>query len=307
MRYVAGLDGGGTRTTLCCLGFDGNILSTGRFGSLSVSGNREEQALGALNDVVAHLRQLPGGLHACMGITVAAAGISNPRTAQAMERGLRTAGYTGPYDLVGDHQAALQGAVGNEGAVLIAGTGSICLGRAADGRTARAGGGGHLLDDRGSGYYIGLEMLRAVYRAADGRMPPTALTEAVLNALRLQAPGDLVGWVYRPGRDKTDTAALSTLLTPAVQAGDGAAEAIARRAAEELAALCVPVLNKLNLKKGPLAFMGGVLTNMEPVAQSTRAGLLAAFPELNIIPPRADAAQGAAELALAAFGPDSIK
>lgn len=305
MRYVAGLDGGGTRTALCCLDFDGQVLSTARFGSLSVSGNREEQALNALADIVTHLQRLPGGLAACAGITVAAAGISNPRTEQTVARGLKAAGYDGPYNLVGDHQAALQGAVGAQGAVLIAGTGAICLGRAADGRAARAGGGGHLLDDRGSGYAIGLDMLRAVYHAGDGRMPPTALTHAVLKALTLQAPADLVGWVYQPGRDKSDTAALTPLLTPAVQAGDEAAIAIARRAGEDLAALCVPVLNGLGLPQGPLVFMGGVLLHLEPVTQSTREALLSRFPGLAIVPPRSDAARGAAELALAAYSPSA--
>lgn len=304
MRYVVGLDGGGTRTRLCCLNMQGQVLSAAEFGTLSVSGNQEGLALDTLRNVVAYLKEQPGGLCGCAGITVAAAGVSNPRTAQAVAQGLLEGGYTGPHQVVGDHLAALQGAVGRVGAVLIAGTGSICVGRGAEGTLARAGGGGHLLDDGGSGYALGLHMLRAVYRAADGRAPRTALEQPVLTQLGLSAPQDIVGWLYAPGRSKADTAALAPLLTEAVAAEDKAAQAIAREAGRELCTLCVPVLEELHLQQGPLAFMGGVLGHIAPVIRSTQQALLMRFPTLRIVQPRADAAQGAAELALLAF-PDS--
>ena len=54
---------------------------------------------------------------------------------------------------------------------VIAGTGSIAVGRTKDGRTARAGGWGHLIGDEGSAYRIVLDALRLVARRADGRDP----------------------------------------------------------------------------------------------------------------------------------------
>ena len=45
--------------------------------------------------------------------------------------------------------------------VVIAGTGSIAVGVDADGRTARAGGWGHILGDEGSGYDLGHRGLNA--------------------------------------------------------------------------------------------------------------------------------------------------
>src|SRR5207253_2086911 len=76
------------------------------------------------------------------------------------------------------------------GAALIAGTGSMALVRDRAGRTARAGGWGHLLGDEGSGYALVVSALQACARAADGRGPATALVERFLMRLGLARPQD---------------------------------------------------------------------------------------------------------------------
>ena len=67
-------------------------------------------------------------------------------------------------------EAALLGAFdGGPGIVVIAGTGSTALGRAADGALCRVGGHGYLLGDEGSGYWIGNQARTpARSRSADG-------------------------------------------------------------------------------------------------------------------------------------------
>ncbi len=74
--------------------------------------------------------------------------------------------------------------VGGPGIVLIAGTGSCCYGRAADGREWRAGGWGGRLDDGGSATALGLAAVRAAIRAGDGRGPATVLGERVVRGAR---------------------------------------------------------------------------------------------------------------------------
>src|ERR671922_279575 len=68
---------------------------------------------------------------------------------------------------------------GRPGALLLAGTGSIVLGRDARGRLVRAGGLGPLIGDEGSAFWLGREWLRRAPEAAAtapqvGR-PPHAL------------------------------------------------------------------------------------------------------------------------------------
>ena len=91
--------------------------------------------------------------------------------------------------IVNDATAALVGGTGHPfGVVCVAGTGSIAFGVNRAGERARAGGWGHLLGDEGSGYAIGLEALRAVCRASDGRGPQTALTDSSWSAAACGSP-----------------------------------------------------------------------------------------------------------------------
>ena len=57
--------------------------------------------------------------------------------------------------------------------------GSICYGQSTDGREARSGGWGSLMDDEGGGFALGRDALAAVVRAEDGRIAPTVLHDAV--------------------------------------------------------------------------------------------------------------------------------
>jgi N-acetylglucosamine kinase-like BadF-type ATPase len=150
------------------------------------------------------------------------------------------------------------------GVAVISGTGSIALGRDAQGTLARVGGWGHVLGDEGSGFGIGREALQCAVRAADGRGPATALLDTILGHWQLPAPEALLERVY-PTFDKTAIAALAPLVLALARAGDPVACRIEARAANELALAIIAVTRRLNFVAGPLpvAFGGGVLINEE--------------------------------------------
>lgn len=90
----------------------------------------------------------------------------------------------GVIRLVGDHETALAGALEEPaGVILIAGTGSICYGVNESGAKFRAGGYGHIIDDAGSAYAIGRDILKAVVRSSDGRQGQTVLKEKKHSAI----------------------------------------------------------------------------------------------------------------------------
>ncbi|MCL2811227.1 MAG: ATPase [Clostridia bacterium] len=292
--YV-GWDGGGTATAVVCLDAAGHLLARERFGPLNLNGASEAAVQATIADCVDFMN----GIGQCAGLCVGAAGVSNPQVSQVLLRLLAKQGIQASTLLAGDHEIALSGAVGAHGAVLISGTGSICYGRDQN-RTVRCGGYGHLIDDGGSGYAIGRDMLSAVLRAADGRSPQTALTHAVAQKLGSADPTVLMAYVHHPAHQKADIAAFVPLLAPAVALGDPAALAIAERAAGELCLLAQTVCAQLEIEPPglELAMLGSVLIHCAPVAEWTAELLRASIPHLSIIVPRADAAWGAALLAL---------
>lgn len=80
-------------------------------------------------------------------------------------------------DIVNDSMLLFVNFTGNEGAVMICGTGSICF-VLKDGSLSRVGGYG-TLDGGGSGYEIGKAAISYALKAADGRREKTILTQLI--------------------------------------------------------------------------------------------------------------------------------
>lgn len=302
MRYVAGIDGGGTKTAVTVADENGKVVQSFEAGPLNLNGQDADAVERTMKDILENAVRIVGDPKRLEHISLGTAGISNPAVSERLTSLVRANGHAGGLTLVGDHETALCGALERPyGIVLIAGTGSICFGRNARGDTHRTGGCGHLIDDEGSGYSIGRELLGAVVRAADGRIAPTAITELVFAQLQLGSVRQLIGFVYDKRTNKKDIAALAPLLSHACELGDAAALAIARRSAIALAELAAPVAERLALQAGELAMAGSVLLRSAHVQAGFREALNQRFPALTCTLPKHDAAYGAVMLALRAL------
>lgn len=108
-----------------------------------------------------------------------------------------------------------------QGLVMIAGTGSICFGVAADGHMLRVGGWGGELGDEGSGFWIGVRGLQAAVRMADGRLPKTEMLAKVLEKVGVKNPEELIPWSSGLSRAEFKTQAASLFPIVASQAAEG--------------------------------------------------------------------------------------
>lgn len=273
-----GWDGGGTKTRMEVISGDGRHLSEAVFGPLNLNGASEETVLETVKQAVGCMRETC--VDGCGGLVVGMAGVSNREAAEFVREAIRGAGYSGPLCLVGDHEIALAGAVEGPGAILIAGTGSVLYGRDPEGRLFRAGGWGYLIDDDGSGYAIGRDILRAVVRACDGRNEKTVLTELVLERLQAQQVQDIITWLYAPQTGKKEIASLATLLFPALKDGDASACRIRDQAANDLAALVLSGWKHAGMRSGELVFTGSVLEQTDEISQRVWEQVQQAQPEI---------------------------
>ncbi|TJY42295.1 ATPase [Cohnella pontilimi] len=299
MKYVAGLDGGGTKTAVTVLDENGGTVSTFGSGALNFNGADEAAVLRTFRDIFNGIAEACGGLDNCAQVAVGAAGVSNPAVTARIENAVRHCGHRGGLVIMGDQEAAHYGAhEGGPGIILIAGTGTICYGRNEAGHTHRTGGFGHLIDDEGSGYSIGRELLTALVKAFDGRAPATPISAMVHERLGTKTVGDVIAFVYDRSRSKKDVAALAPILSEACGLGDEAALAIADRSAAALVELVVPVAAKLSLQRGELAPIGSVLLKNVYVRSAFEEKLGRVLPELRVISAKRDASFGAALMAL---------
>lgn len=180
-----------------------------------------------------------------------------------------------------------------QGHLVLAGTGSVALHIAQDGTVHRAGGRGILVDDGGSGAWIGLAALRAVWRRIDATGRPSdagALAEALAEMIGAADWDSTRAYVY--GRDRGAVADLSRAVARVAQAGDPLAQAILTDAGHEIARLCRAMLDRCGA--APVGLVGGVL-NLHPLILDT---VRADLPGVDITFPKIDAARHAARIAL---------
>lgn len=296
MEYLLGMDGGGTATKVSIADRGGQVTARYTAGPLNVNGQSLEQFQATLAEIMEWLGDSGFRTEDCGGIGIGAAGISNPRARQLLTEAFEARGYRAPVFTYSDGETALAAAFPEcRGMILIAGTGSICLGRKENGEMVRAGGYGHLVDDGGSAYGIAIGILSAVVRAEDGRAAPTVLRQLVFEKLGISTLEELVGFLYAPSRSKKEIASLAVLLERATAAGDSAALEIERKSADELGTLVGTVMDRLPGENN-IALAGSVLLKNQSIRERVCSDILARRGDANIVRSGQEASEGAIRL-----------
>jgi N-acetylglucosamine kinase-like BadF-type ATPase len=206
-------------------------------------------------------------------------------------------------EVTDDARIALLGATGGgPGIIVIAGTGSIALGRNAEDRVVRAGGWGYIFGDEGSGFDIVRQALRAALRAEEGWGPKTSLADRLKAATGAATANDVLHLFYMRGWPRDRVATLAPLVEQAALEGDAVARTVLQQAAQQLSTLAGSVRSQLFPKGSPVfvATVGGVF-QCKMLAEFFR--LLAELePGGSVGPPRRDPACGALLAALRQAG-----
>ncbi len=266
---VLAVDGGQTSTLALLADYDGTSLAAGHGGPSNhyTEPGGPERLESALRYSAQEALALAGGraadvTHGCLGMT------GSFEQARIITQELFPAAQ---IDSLHDVITALAGAsIAQPGVIVISGGGSIAYGRLDDGREARSSGWGYLLGDEGSGYWIGLEALRAAFRDFDGRGEATALTARIPARLGVADLLELHRKVYAHELSRGEIAGLAADVNEAARAGDAAAIALLARAGQELGAAALAVIDRLGQRETglPVYHTGGVF----------RAGALIAAP-----------------------------
>lgn len=297
--FVIGMDGGGTKTKVCVMDLEGSEIDVVFGGGMNINGLGREGVLRNMAEIFAEIKNRCGDWSQLKALCIGAAGISNPELREVLMLSVKLAGIEVNPVIFGDQHAALYGAhCQGKGIILIAGTGSICFGLDGKGKEARTGGWGYLIDDEGSGYALGRDVLSAIAQAEDGRIPPTCMRKPVFDQLGIDNINGMIKFIYADTTGKKEIAALAIHIMKAYEAGEEAAVASLEKAADKLADMVVPVVRKLKLEEGEIAFCGSVITKNEVVIEKLKNNLKAMFPKLKCIQPKQDAAFGAALRAL---------
>jgi N-acetylglucosamine kinase-like BadF-type ATPase len=277
---LLGVDGGGTSTIAWLADPSGNVLGRGRAGPSNAKSVGLAAARKALEDAITRAFDDAGIPRtivdvACMGL----AGFDRPDDKALLQSWSAESGWARMLLPVNDGDLLLAaGTPEGWGIGVVSGTGSIAVGRAPDGRTARAGGWGYLMGDEGSAWDVAVRALRWAARVSDGRGtlrdPDDPLMPRICEAFEVSRAPDLISAVYRPEVDRARIAALAQVVVAAAEERSESAGAILGDAADELAQAVLAVARGLRFGEAgqpaqfPLVLAGGFLLSSPSLSAS---------------------------------------
>lgn len=309
MAYFIGIDAGGTKTR-CVLADETKVLGRADCGSIKLMRVGETEATARLRRLLEETAAAAGvSLRDVTGSCVGIGGVSIPAVRQWCETQMR-AMVSGEVEVCGDEEIALDGAFrGGPGILVVSGTGSMFIGRSADGTMYPVGGWGPVLADEGSGWWIGLEAVRAGFWAKDREIETNLLTE-VQKEWGLSSLGELV----EKGNDRPgpDFAALVPLVVRCAEDGDEMARAVLERAGADLAELITLVAVKMvetsedSEKPIGVAYVGSILEHVAMVRETMITALAESAPQTYVLEGAVNALEGALWRARTAAGIRSV-
>jgi N-acetylglucosamine kinase-like BadF-type ATPase len=302
-NYFLAVDGGGTKTTVWVADENGEKISEGKAGPMSLAATSPEEAI---KNFMTAVDQATKGLvgEIIFAVSIGLAGVDTPEeiehATEFFSKAFKERYLCTQFSVVNDTVIALASGTDSQNAVcLIAGTGSNCLGRNASGKMLNAGGLDYLLADQGSGYDIGQQTLRAAVKSYDHRSKKTLLEKLVCEHFQIDSIAQLKDKVYHPQLNKTQIAELAKICFDAHDQLDATANEIISQAISELILMVSTILKRLDLldTATDLVLIGGIAT--DPYTQSQlKVRLVAKHPKLSIIVPDHPPVYGALRLAL---------
>lgn len=268
MGYFLGIDGGQSHTTAIVADARGNILGRGQAGASNHTrepGGRE-RLVHAVNQSVGEALRNAGLLKkkqvAEFRFTSAHLAMTGePEDKIDLVRELLSAEY---LEVGHDAPGALAGALGGEeGVIVLAGTGSVACGMTVDGRFVRVGGHGFMFGDEGGAFAIAREAFQIALRNQD-RDEPCALTPALLSHFRRATIKEIIEDFYAGILSRDRLASVAARIGRLAERGDvGSAQEILDHAACILAEMAVVTAVRLEFAGRPIriSYGGGVFNN----------------------------------------------
>ncbi|RPI68853.1 MAG: hypothetical protein EHM47_14030 [Ignavibacteriales bacterium] len=300
MKYLVGIDGGGTKTRCIAADNNGKLL-------FETSGGPSNFLVFGIDKVCENLFQL---LEECTknlkcnfenfsSVVLGTAGAGRKEDVEKLTNHFlnyvrsKNAAINN-FTVLSDARIALEGAFsGRPGSILISGTGSIMFGKDAKGTIHRVGGFGRFIGDEGSGYSIGKKGLAALSKFYDGRGSKTVLSELV-DHFGINSSEELINAVYK---NNFDIASAAQQVILAAEKDDDICKKIINDETDELILHIIAMKEKLKQDIMEVSFTGSVITTHNYFSRLLHQKIKIQLPGVKVIEPEYNAAMGAVLMA----------
>ncbi|WP_105200450.1 MULTISPECIES: N-acetylglucosamine kinase [unclassified Pseudoalteromonas] len=257
-QLFIGIDGGGTKCRATIYSPTHGVLGTGLGGPANPLHGLERTLESIMMSTQQALRDASMNLHSVHEL-VAGLGLAGVNLPSLYEQ---ISGWQHPFKkmyLTTDlHTACIGAHEGQDGAVIITGTGS-CGYVTVQGKSKSYGGHGFAQGDKGSGAWLGLEALKAVLLDLDGLGPHTQLT--AMFTLHFNTQSAMVIAEQMAGQPSSSYAKLARMVLDAAQQGDPLATEIVKDGARYISMMAKRLLA---LEPPRLSMIGGLAEPLQP-------------------------------------------
>lgn len=275
MKYVIGVDSGGTHIVGQALTDTGKVL----FETQSGPGNILLDETGTYQNLTTILTTIFENMPQadCQHVLIGIAGVETTGNATEVANYF-TKKFEVKVNVISDAQLALlNGLEGQDGTLVIAGTGSVVYGRQ-NKKMMRYGGWGFLLGDTGSAYKITAEAMINALKAHDLNQA-NSLIESLINWLNATNIKQAVQKYYQLNRK--DVASLAAKIAELAEKGDQTAQQIL---IDQATALAGEVLGLIKQYHAPIperiAFSGSVLVHNDFYRETLLQQINHVYPEI---------------------------
>ncbi|NFF82760.1 ATPase [Clostridium botulinum] len=256
MKYTIGVDGGGTKVEATAYSMEGTAIKTSIKGFGNLLNNQEKALKNIVNSIKEIIEFLPNEelISAYLGIAGSEVGNNSKIIKQAVKEKLNI-----DCVVMNDSEIALKAMLkGEDGILVIAGTGSVALGIKKN-KTIKCGGWGSLLGDEGSGYKIAIEAIKRMILEEEYSMPKSRLSKNIMKKLNIESAHQITDFVYSSTKDKI--ASLAPIVVKLSEEGDDISIQILLNESITFARTTENVYRKLGFESCNIALVGGVIRN----------------------------------------------
>ena len=296
MKYILGVDGGGTKTVIRITNHYGTVASeiitgSGNYKSVGI----EKASFNINKGILDAIKQLNIDIErediifssSCFGLS----GLDCDKDNEIYKNIILNSKIRKFLNLekiifCNDSRIGLAAGSNNKnGIMIICGTGSNCFGINEEGKEAKANGWDYILGDEGSAYEIGVRALRLVMREYDGRGRKTLLSKIILEDLKLQSISDLIEWCYNIPFSSERFAALTKTVCRTAELGDKLSIKLLYEQAQEAFRSINVVAKKLKLtnRNFDIVYVGSVFRCEKYFKNVLTQMLKDKFPKINFI------------------------
>lgn len=263
-KFLISIDGGGTKTEICVLDTSDDSVAIFEFEASNYHAigieKFEKTLINAFDEIFEAMDFTKTDV---LGVVMGLSGCDTAFDKEILQKSI--AKLEIPREkifLCNDCELIMYACADLPGICVVAGTGSIAFGYDSADDTVRCGGWGNPLSDLGSGFWIGMQILREYIKYHDGQVPYIAIFDEI-EAFYDEKSVDVFMQKLSTA-DKKYVAKIAKTVLDAGTDGDPLCESIAKATAFNLANMCATIFRKLDTndcEKLDVVMVGSIFKN----------------------------------------------